>query len=166
MSVADHQLDVMLSKGVLTGSRKFNVHKTDSDYDIIIKQSDVPKDLEATSWDYYVCFDGSKEEPSDADGIDQDNWDSWYEGSKVWGETLISIIKYYPEDPNDECEYLEDQHINLFIYDDSHTNIYDKFRTLNAQMLFTMSTEQLAHRPTRVERFAELLIDLEISEGD
>jgi hypothetical protein len=166
MSVADHQLDVMLSKGVLTGSRKFNVSTANSDYDIIIKQSDVPTDLKETSWDYTVCFETDhSQEPSDADGIDSGNYDSWYEGSKVWGSTLDRIIKYYPEDPNDECECIE-KCINLFIYDDSHTDILTKFQKLNGIMLFTMTTEQLAHRPTRVERFAELLIELEIAEGD
>jgi len=155
----------MLQKGVLTGSRKFNVPSKHSDYDIIILEKDVPTDLKEKSWDYTVCFDASSGEPDGADGIDIDDIESWYEGSDVWGSTLDRIIKYFPQNLDYELKCVEDVQINLFVYDNSHTDVLDKFRVLNAKMLFTLTREQLAHKPTRVERFAELLTELKINEG-
>lgn len=70
-----------LNAGVLTGSRAFKCHKSDSDWDIVLTESAIPKSLDNIEYDVCATFQESCE-PSEADGID--SLQEMYVGT-VWG---------------------------------------------------------------------------------
>lgn len=170
MQPEEFTLDYFLEVGVLTGSRAFGVAKPDSDWDIIIYESQFkPSDKSLDKWawklppweymDYYeVCIDFTSDpSSSDADGVEDTDYIPESEGT-VWGHDLLQIVKIW-NNPNDE-----DECINLFIYDNQSPDIHGKFTQLNATMNFTLTKEQLADRDLRVERFAQLLKKFDIGD--
>ena len=137
-----------LNAGVLTGSRAFNCHKSDSDWDIVLTESDIPKSL--NNIDCEVCASWeSHTEPSGADGVD--SLQEVYEGT-VWGP-ITRIVKYY----------IDDIVINLFIYPDKELNLVRKFTQVNAHMMFSLTQQEREHKPTRVTKFKEILKNLNIT---
>lgn len=138
-----------LNAGVLTGSRAFNCHKVDSDWDIVLTESDIPKSLN----DIYCEVCASRElsnEPSGADGVDSLQ-EVLYEGT-VWGP-ITRIVKYY----------IDDIVINLFVYPDEELNLVRKFTQVNAHMMFSLTQQEREHKPTRVTKFKEILKNLNIT---
>ena len=143
-----------LNAGVLTGSRAFNCHKSDSDWDIVLTESDIPKSL--NNIDCEVCASWeSHTEPSGADGVD--SLQEVYEGT-VWGP-ITRIVKYYIDDIDD----IDDIVINLFIYPDKELNLVRKFTQVNAYMMFSLTQQEREHKPTRVTKFKEILKNLNIT---
>lgn len=137
-----------LNAGVLTGSRAFNCHKLDSDWDIVLTESDIPKSL--NNIDCEVCASWELfNEPSGADGVD--SLQEVYEGT-VWGP-ITSIVKYY----------IDDIVINLFVYPDEELNLVRKFTQVNAHMMFSLTQQEREHKPTRVTKFKEILKNLNIT---
>ena len=137
-----------LNAGVLTGSRAFNCHKSDSDWDIVLTESDIPKSL--NNIDCEVCASWeSHTELSGADGVD--SLQEVYEGT-VWGP-ITRIVKYY----------IDDIVINLFIYPDKELNLVRKFTQVNAYMMFSLTQQEREHKPTRVTKFKEILKNLNIT---
>ena len=150
-------IDICLNAGgILTGSRAFDVATPESDWDIVILESQIPREL--YSYDYDVCasWEQSPEEPYNADGVD-----SLYEvyNGSVWGP-IIKIMNFYIYDENDEEDPVI---INLFIYPYNEAKTVAKFHQVNATMLFTLTKEQRQHRPTRVKKFIEILKQLHIT---
>lgn len=137
-----------LNAGVLTGSRAFNCHKPDSDWDIVLTESDIPKSLNNIDCEVCVSFEPHTE-PSGADGVD--SIQEVYEGT-VWGP-ITRIVKYY----------IDDIVINLFIYPDKELNLVRKFTQVNAYMMFSLTQQEREHKPTRVTKFKEILKNLNIT---
>lgn len=158
----DFYLDNMLNKGVLTGSRAFNCNTNKSDYDIVITKSNLPKYTEA---DDYQCYDFNPEDsiteiPELEDEANSDGCLD-YDQLTIWGP-LVSIIKYWyltnPEDKSTEvC-------INLFVYQDKQVTIYNKFKQLNAQMLFCHGAK-LQDREYRIKAFTEIIKKVGITDA-
>lgn len=149
-------LELCLSKGILTGSRAFLVPQEDSDWDIVITETNVPyKELNqfdsdvCASWDEYYT-------PIDADGIEDGDISEIYNGS-VWGP-ILNITKWYIHDDDDQLTT-----INLFVYPDKEHQTVAKFNQVNALMLFTLTKEQRQHKPTRIAKFVEILAELKIT---
>lgn len=148
-------LELCLSKGVLTGSRAFQVPTEYSDWDIVITESNVPyQQLQSYDWEICVNFE-EIEEPCDADGVDDIG--EIYRGS-IWGP-ISMISKYYIYDDDDE----ELTIINLFIYPDHEYKTVAKFNQVTAHMMFSLTHEQRKHKPTRVKKFIEILKQLKIT---
>lgn len=148
-------LKLCLSKGILTGSQAFQVPTDDSDWDIVITESNVPY-TELNQYDYEICasFD-SMEDPYDADGIDSSG--DMYNGT-IWGP-IDKIVKWYIYDDDDD----QLTTINLFIYPDNEHKTVVKFSQVNALMMFSLTPEQRQHKPTRVKKFTEILKQLKIT---
>ena len=147
-------LNLCLEHGILTGSRAFQVPTEDSDWDIVITESQVPyTELNQFDWETCASWDDNYE-PFDADGID--SLDEIYNGS-VWGP-IRSITKWYIYDDDDQLTT-----INLFVYPDKEQTTVQKFSQVNALMLFTLTHEQRQHKPTRIAKFVEILKDLKIT---
>ena len=148
-------LELCLSKGVLTGSRAFQVPTEYSDWDIVITESNVPYQ-QLQSYDCEICVNFEEmEEPCDADGVDSIR--EIYDGS-IWGP-ISMISKYYIYDDDDE----ELTIINLFIYPDHEYKTVAKFHQVNALMMFSLTHEQRKHKPTRIKKFTEILKQLKIT---
>lgn len=144
-----------LDAGILTGSRAFQVQTKDSDWDIVITESNVPyHQLQSYDWEICVNFE-NLQEPWDADGVDSIR--EVYGGS-IWGP-ISMISKYYIYDDDDE----ELTTINLFIYPDHEYNTVAKFNQVNALMMFSLTPEQRQHKPTRIKKFTEILKQLKIT---
>lgn len=137
-----------LNAGVLTGSRAFKCHKSDSDWDIVLTESAIPKSLDNIKYDVCATFQENCE-PSEADGID--SLQEMYEGT-VWGP-ITKIVKYY----------IDDIVINLFVYPDKELNRVRKFTQVNAHMMFSLTQQEREHKPTRVTKFKEILKNLNIT---
>lgn len=148
-------LELCLSKGILTGSRAFQVPTENSDWDIVIAESDIPyKELDQYDSEICACWNDA-EEPCDADGVD--NIGEIYSGS-IWGP-INQIVKYYLfEDDEDSLVTL-----NLFIYPDKEQSTIAKFHQVNAHMMFSLTEEQRKHKPTRIKKFTEILKQLKIT---
>ena len=148
-------LELCLSKGILTGSRAFQVPTENSDWDIVIAESDIPyKELDQYDSEICACWNDT-EEPCDADGVD--NIGEIYSGS-IWGP-INQIVKYYLfEDDEDSLVTL-----NLFIYPDKEQSTIAKFHQVNAHMMFSLTEEQRKHKPTRIKKFPEILKQLKIT---
>lgn len=148
-------LDLCLSKGILTGSRAFQVPQDDSDWDIVITESNVPyKELNQFDWETCASWEDPSYEPYDADGVD--SLREMYDGT-VWGP-ILNITKWYVYDDDDQLTT-----INLFVYPDSEQQTVAKFTQVNALMMFTLTKEQRQHKPTRIARFIEILEELKIT---
>ena len=148
-------LELCLSKGILTGSQAFQVPTENSDWDIVILESDIPyKELDQYDSEICACWNVA-EEPCDADGVD--SIEEIYGGS-IWGP-INQIVKYYLfEDDEDSLVTL-----NLFIYPDHEHKTVAKFNQVNALMMFSLTHEQRKHKPTRIKKFIEILKQLKIT---
>ena len=147
-------LELCLFKGILTGSRAFLVPTADSDWDIVITESQVPyKELNQFDWETCASWEDHYE-PYDADGVD--SIDEMYDGT-VWGP-ILNITKWYIYDDDDQLTT-----INLFIYQDKEHQTVQKFTQVNALMMFTLTKEQRQHKPTRIAKFIEILKELKIT---
>ena len=148
-------LELCLCKGILTGSQAFQVPTEDSDWDIVITESNVPYQ-QLNQYDYDICASWDNvEEPCDADGVD--NSGDMYNGT-LWGP-INKIAKWYIyEDDDDQLTI-----INLFIYPDNEYKTASKFNQVNALMMFTLTPEQRQHKPTRIKKFTEILKQLKIT---
>lgn len=152
----NYNLDKVLPLGVLTGSRAFNCATKESDWDIVLIESNVPNDyINSVDWHctnfndypndstYYgkPGYNVSKfSEFEDEDSVIP------YNESTIWGP-LQQIIKY--TDDNKVC-------INLFVYKDHHKPIIQKFIELNNLMNFIHNTK-LKDRSYRVQAFTEII---------
>ena len=150
------QLEQLLQVGVLTGSRAFNCSTIESDWDIVVLESDCKRlmngdiinDTQFDSWDHAVTYDGKpyynlSEYPEFADEprIEYDKY-------TIWGP-LIRIVKYYTIDS-------EDTIINLFVYEDKNIEILPKFVELNSLMNFLYGHE-ISNKEKRIEAFIKVI---------
>lgn len=150
-----HQvLALCLERGILTGSQAFQVPSIDSDWDIVITESNVPY-KELNQFDYEVCASWENPfDPYDADGVY--SIDQMYDGT-VW-RPIYNITKWFIYDDDDQLTT-----INLFIYPDNEHETVQKFTRVNALMLFTLTKEQRQYKPTRIAKFIEILKELKIT---
>ena len=143
-----------LNAGVLTGSRALKCHKSDSDWDIVLTESAIPKSLDNIEYD--VCATLQENcEPYEADGID--SLQEMYEGT-IWGP-INRIVKYYLFEEDGGSLVI----LNLFIYPDKEQLTVAKFHQVNAFMMFSLTQQEREHKPTRVTKFKEILKNLNIT---
>ena len=160
----NYALSQVLPLGVLTGSRAFNCATEESDWDIVILESNVP-DYRLTA--DYKCTDfcndpivpNYKDEQakpgfdlSEHSEFDSEDGFVEYDQTIIWGP-LLKIIKYYDDDNN--C-------INLFVYRDSNGIILDKFRELNSLMNFIHNV-RLQDKEYRIKAFTEIIASVGIT---
>ena len=152
----NYNLSQVLPLGILTGSRAFNCSTTESDWDIVINESNVPyyKDsLEYRETIFqmdnlldYIPIDFTKpvfdlEEHPDL-GEDYVEYDQ----NTIWGP-LQSIVKYLDDEGN---------WINLFVYSDNHKPILEKFKELNNLMNFVHGSK-LKDKDYRIQAFIDII---------
>ncbi len=152
----NYNLEQVLPLGVLTGSRAFNCSTKDSDWDIVITNSNIP-DYTYTN---YTCTDFLSRDITDyapsghskpgywIDELIPDLGEDFVEYDKltIWGP-LVQIIKYW--DDNDNC-------INLFVYNNNHVGILEKFKELNTLMNF-LHGSKLQDKNYRIEAFTNII---------
>lgn len=152
----NYNLSQVLPLGVLTGSRAFNCSTIESDWDIVITESNVP---------YYKCsleyretifqmdnllsyiprgFSKSVFDLKEQPDLGEDYLE--YDKNTIWGP-LQSIVKYL--DDNDNW-------INLFIYSDNHKPILEKFKELNNLMNFVHGSK-LKDKDYRIQAFIDII---------
>lgn len=151
-----YNLDKVLPLGVLTGSRAFNCATKESDWDIVLIESNVPNDyINSVDW-HCTNFNDSPNDStyygkpgynvSEFSEFEDEDSVIPYDKSTIWGP-LKQIIKY--TDDNEVC-------INLFVYKDYHEQILQKFIELNNLMNFIHNTK-LKDRSYRVQAFTEII---------
>lgn len=153
----NYNLEQVLPLGVLTGSRAFNCYTEESDYDIVITNSNVPELkflIDYTCTDFLAiedlaCFIPNTQikpgyDLSEYPDLGQDFVE--YDKSTIWGP-LEKIIKYW--DDNNNC-------INLFVYNDKHEGILKKFKELNNLMNFLYGAK-LQDKSYRIEAFIHII---------
>lgn len=159
----DSQIEALLKVGVLTGSRAFNCSTPDSDWDIVILQSDAE-----ALWDGDVINDTKFNSQDDLileyhrrpywDLSDHPEFEGEecveYDQNTIWGP-LIRILKYHSSE--------SDEVINLFVYADVDKDILPKFTELNNLMNFLYSAE-ISDKSNRIDRFVELTTHLGITD--
>ena len=160
----NYSLSQVLSLGVLTGSRAFNCATNESDWDIVILESNLP-DYRLTP--DYTCTDFTKAplvlnpkneqskpgfDLSEHSEFDDEDGFIEYDQSIIWGP-LTQIIKYW--DDEDNC-------INLFVYEDRNGIILDKFRELNHLMNFIHNV-RLQDKSYRIKVFTEIALRVGIT---
>lgn len=152
--MTNYNLNQVLPLGVLTGSRAFNCATEESDWDIVILESNLPDytGCEYTETDF--INDEYDENPSKGKpGFNvskhiefEDEKFIEYDQLTIWGP-LQRIVKYW--DDNEVC-------INLFVYQDKHAIILDKFIELNNLMNFVHNTK-LKDRTYRIKEFTKVI---------
>lgn len=153
----NYNLEQVLPLGVLTGSRAFNCSTKDSDWDIVIVQANLPNFQFAgdyTFTDFSAMDDLAHFIPNShiKSGYDLLEYPDLgedfveYDKSTIWGP-LEQIIKYW--DDNDNC-------INLFVYNNNHVGILEKFKELNALMNF-LHGSKLQDKNYRIEAFTSII---------
>ncbi len=152
----EYNLENVLKLGVLTGSRAFNCSTTESDWDIVITQSNVP---------YYKCSLEYRETIFQMDNLldyipegftkhvfdleeHPDTGEDYleYDKNTIWGP-LQSIVKYLDDKGN---------WINLFIYSDNRKPILEKFKELNNLMNFVHGSK-LKDKDYRIQAFIDII---------
>ena len=154
----NHYLEQVLPLGVLTGSRAFNCATEASDWDIVIHASLLPNYKEADDYQDFTFCNGegiphSTPELDDEPRDPGDNSVLGYDAITIWGP-IQSIIKYWylanPEDKSTEvC-------INLFVYPDNMTDIYQRFNQLN-QLMNMCYGASLQDKQVRIEAFTKVI---------
>jgi len=139
-------LDSMLEIGVLTGSRAFNVHKEDSDWDILVSLNKAQLfALHNSIASYEVLVDFAEGDIQDNNSSETEDIDieSYMEaGFSVWGNDIIEIGKY--QDLNGNL-------INLFIYPEKTNNLENMKKVVG--ILNFMHSRELVERDKRIELF-------------
>ena len=158
----NYNLSQVLPLGVLTGSRAFNCSTTESDWDIVITESNLPYYKDSTYYREtifqvdnllsYIPEGFSKpvfdlEEHPDA-GEDYLEYDQ----TTIWGP-LQSIVKYLDDKGN---------WINLFVYADNHKPILEKFKELNNLMNFVHGSK-LKDKDYRIQAFIDIIYKVGIT---
>ena len=155
--MVNYNLEQVLPLGVLTGSRAFNCSTKDSDWDIVIVQANLPNFQFAVDYTFtdFLSKDITNYAPSGhikpgywIDELTPDLGEDFveYDKSTIWGP-LVQIIKYW--DDNDNC-------INLFVYNNNHVGILEKFKELNALMNF-LHGSKLQDKNYRIEAFTNII---------
>lgn len=152
----DYSLENVLTLGVLTGSRAFNCPTDESDWDIVIIESNVPYYKNST---YYreTIFDMNNLADYIPEGFSKPVFDLEehpdageeyleYDQNTIWGP-LHSIVKYVDDNNN---------WINLFVYEDKHEPILEKFKELNNLMNF-LHGSKLKDKDYRIQAFIEII---------
>ena len=156
MRYAGHNLENVLKLGVLTGSRAFNCSTTESDWDIVITESNLPPYRYSTYYRETIfnmdnlagyipkgfskpVFDLEEQPDLGEDYLE-------YDQNTIWGP-LQSIVKYLDDEGN---------WINLFIYSDNHKPILEKFKELNNLMNFVHGF-RLKDKDYRIQAFIEII---------
>lgn len=152
----NYNLEQVLPLGVLTGSRAFNCSTDESDWDIVITESNVPSYRDSLEYretnfqmdnllDYIPrgfskpVFDLEEQPDLGEDYLE-------YDQNTIWGP-LQSIVKYLDDKGN---------WINLFIYSDNHKPILEKFKELNNLMNF-LHGSKLQDKNYRIEAFTNII---------
>ena len=162
-------LEQVLPLGVLTGSRAFNAATESSDWDIVIHESLLPDYTAA--W-YYKSTnfreDAYDENPNEGrPGFNLSEYPEFedesfieYDQSTIWGP-LVQIIKYwYLTDPEDKSTEVC---INLFVYPDNITDIYQRFNQLNKLMNMCYGAS-LQDKQVRIEAFTKVIKSVGITD--
>lgn len=151
-------LERVLPLGVLTGSRAFNCATESSDWDIVIHESLLPDWKEAYDYQNFEFHNG-EDIPNPTPELDNeprdpaDNSLLQYDAITIWGP-IQSIIKYwYLADPEDESTEIC---INLFVYPDHLTDIYERFNQLNKLMNICYGAS-LQDKQVRIEAFTKVI---------
>ena len=156
MRCVDPNLENVLTLGVLTGSRAFNCSTTESDWDIVITESNVPSYRDSLEYretnfqmdnllDYIPrgfskpVFDLEEQPDLGEDYLE-------YDQNTIWGP-LQSIVKYVDDEGN---------WINLFVYTDKHAPILEKFKELNNLMNFVHGF-RLRDKNYRIKAFIDII---------
>lgn len=152
----DYNLENVLNLGVLTGSRAFNCSTVESDWDIVITESDLPcykssRDYRETIFNMdnlldYIPRGFNKPVFDLEEHPDLSEEYLEYDQNTIWGP-LHSIVKYV--DDNDNW-------INLFVYADKHKPILEKFKELNNLMNFVHGS-RLKDKDYRIQAFIEII---------
>ena len=154
----NYYLEQVLPLGVLTGSRAFNCATESSDYDIVIHESSLPDWKAADDYQNFQFYNGENIPPSTPELEDgpRDSGDDTllkYDAITIWGP-ITQIIKYwYLIDPDDESTEVC---INLFVYPDNITDIYQRFNQLNKLMNMCYGAS-LQDKQVRIEAFTKVI---------
>lgn len=160
----NYNLEQVLSLGVLTGSRAFNCATEESDWDIVILESDLPDYKQTPDWTctdftrdpFTEAYYGTKSKPgfdvSEHPEFDDEGGFIEYDQVIIWGP-LEQIIKYW--DDNNNC-------INLFVYGNHHKAILGKFQEVTNLMNF-LHNVKLQDKSYRIEAFKDILLKLGIT---
>ena len=152
----DYSLENVLTLGVLTGSRAFNCPTDESDWDIVITESNVPSyrdSLEYRETNFQMNellsyipkgFSKSVFDLEEQPDLGEDYLE--YDQNTIWGP-LQSIVKYVDDEGN---------WINLFVYTDKHEPILEKFKELNNLMNF-LHGSKLKDKDYRIQAFIEII---------
>ena len=152
----NYNLSQVLPLGVLTGSRAFNCSTPESDWDIVITESNLPYYKDSTYYRETIfqvdnllsyipegfskpVFDLEEQPDLGEDYLE-------YDQNTIWGP-LQSIVKYLDDEGN---------WINLFIYSDNHKPILEKFKELNNLMNFVHGSK-LKDKDYRIQAFIEII---------
>ena len=161
----NYYLEQVLPLGVLTGSRAFNCATESSDWDIVIHQSLLPDWKAADDYQNFQFYNGEGI-PDSATELDDEPRDPGdhnllkYDAITIWGP-IDQIIKYwYLTDPDDESTEVC---INLFVYYDSITDIYERFDKLNKLMNMCYGAS-LQDKQVRIEAFTKVIKSVGITD--
>lgn len=154
----NYYLEQVLPLGVLTGSRAFNCATESSDWDIVIHESLLPDWKEAYDYQNFEFHNG-EDIPINTPELEDEPRDSsddnllQYDAITIWGP-ITQIIKYwYLADPDDESTEVC---INLFVYPDRLTDIYQRFNQLNKLMNICYGAS-LQNKQVRIEAFTKVI---------
>ncbi len=148
-------LEQLLQIGVLTGSRAFHVATPESDWDIVILESNckhiedmnIINDTMFTNWNHIITSNGKAYWDLSEHPEFEDEFRVEYDKHTIWGP-LARIVKYYAPD--------SEEIINLFVYEDTHADILPKFIELNELMTFLYGYE-IANKQKRIEAFTKII---------
>ena len=151
----DSHIEQLLQVGVLTGSRAFHCSTPESDWDIVILESDCDRlwngdiinDTQFDNWSHVITNNGKaywglSEHPGFED---EDHLE--YDQHTIWGP-LVRILKYHSPE--------SDAIVNLFVYEDKYTAILPKFVELNNLMNF-LHGHHLADKQKRIKAFTNII---------
>lgn len=156
MSECNYNLENVLKLGVLTGSRAFNCSTYESDWDIVLTESNLPPYKDSLEYRETIfqmdnllsyiprgcskpVFDLTEHPDIGEDYVE-------YDQTIIWGP-LQSIVKYVDDEGN---------WINLFIYSDNHKQILEKFKELNNLMNF-VHCSKLKDKDYRIKAFIDII---------
>lgn len=155
------QLEQLLQVGVLTGSHAFNCSTAESDWDIVVLESDCKRlmngdiinDTQFDNWDHIITNNGKAYYDLSEHPEFEDEHHFEYDQHTIWGP-LTRIVKYYPIDSRNNVSI--DTIINLFVYADKDVDILPKFVELNSLMNFLYGHE-ISDKQKRIEAFTKII---------